>query len=81
MVLGILNLEGNQNCRISLKVTTILLPFFQKKKKISNIGMWGCLSRGVIDCNNIELHTQILIWGSMCEVGSQKTLSEMGPTL
>ena len=28
MVLGILNLEGQQNCMIGSKVTTILPPFF-----------------------------------------------------
>ena len=30
-VLRILNLEGQQNCMIGLKVTVILPPFFQKK--------------------------------------------------
>ena len=43
MVLGILNLEGHQNCIIGSKVMAILPPFFQKKlkKKTSNIGVWG----------------------------------------
>ena len=45
--LRILNLEGHQNCLIGPKVTAILPPFKKKKKKkTSNIGMWGCLSRG-----------------------------------
>ena len=41
MVLRILNLEGQQNCMIASKVTTILSPIFSKKFKTSNIGMWG----------------------------------------
>ena len=40
-VLRILNLEGQQNCMIGLKVTAILPPFFQKNSKIPNLGMWG----------------------------------------
>ena len=43
MVLRILNLEGQQNCMIASKVTTILPPF--KKKKIKRRHM-GCVSRG-----------------------------------
>ena len=34
MVLRILNLEGQQNCMIGSKVTTILPPFFQKIQKL-----------------------------------------------
>ena len=34
MVLGILNLEGQQNCMIGSKVKTILSPFFQKIQKL-----------------------------------------------
>ena len=33
MVLRILNLEGQQNCMIGSKVTTILLPFFSEINK------------------------------------------------
>ena len=40
-VLRILNLEGQQNCMIGSKVTTILSPFFSKKLETLNIGMWG----------------------------------------
>ena len=41
-VLGILNLEGQQNCMIGSKVTAILTQFFfLNNSKTSNIGMWG----------------------------------------
>ena len=53
MVLGILNLEGQQNCTIGSKST--------KKKfnqKSSNVGMWGVYSEA--RDWNIALHTQIL---------------------
>ena len=40
-VLGILNLEEQLNCMIGSKVTAILSPFFSKKFKTSNVGMWG----------------------------------------
>ena len=39
--LRILNLEGQQNCMIGLKVTAILPPFYQKNSKTPNLGMWG----------------------------------------
>ena len=41
MVLGILNLEGQQNCMIGSKVTAILPLFFSKNSKTPNVGMWG----------------------------------------
>ena len=41
MVLRILNLEGHQNCMIGSKVIAILMPFFQKNSKTSNVGMFG----------------------------------------
>ena len=51
----------------------------KKKVKTSNTGIWGAYPEA-IDLN-IELHTQILIWASISEVGSQLTISEMGPSL
>ena len=54
MVLGILNLEGQQNCMISSKVTTILLMYFFNSKT-SNLGMWGVYPEA-LDWN-IGLHT------------------------
>ena len=47
MLLGILNLEEDQNCMIGSKVTTILMPFFflQKIKNFKHRHV-GCLSRG-----------------------------------
>ena len=47
MVLRILNLEGQQNCMIGSKVTAILSPFFSKKFKTSNVGMWGVYPEAV----------------------------------
>ena len=56
MLLGILNLEEDQNCMIGSKVTTILMPFFfSKKSKTSNIGMLGVYPEA-IDWN-IEAYT------------------------
>ena len=56
-VLRILNLEEQQNCMISSKVTAILSPFFSKISKTSNIGMWG-VNPEAIDLY-IVLSTQI----------------------
>ena len=44
-VLRILNLEGQQNCIIGSKVTTILSPYFQKNLNVKHRHV-GCLSRG-----------------------------------
>ena len=55
--LRILNLEGQQNCMIGLKVTAILPPFFLKHSKTPNLGMWG-VNPEAIDWN-IALPTQI----------------------
>ena len=41
MVLRILNLEGQQNCMIGSKVTTILPHFLFFNSKTANVGMWG----------------------------------------
>ena len=45
IVLGIPNLEGNQNCMIVSNLTTFLMPFFQKSKNFQRRHV-GCLSRG-----------------------------------
>ena len=71
MVLGILNLERQLNCTIFSKVTAILPPFFFKKIKNSNIGIWG-VHPEAIDWN-IVLRTQISFWVSVSE---EKALSE-----
>ena len=59
-ILRILNLEEQLNCMICSKVTALLPPFFQKKLKTSNIGMWGCLSRGnwLIYC---DVHSYLIL--------------------
>ena len=57
--LWILKLEGQLNCIIRLKVTTILPMFFEKNSKTSNLGMLGVYPEA-IDLN-MALHTQILI--------------------
>ena len=59
-VLRILNLEGQQNCMIGSKVTTILSPFFFKKLKTSNIGMWGVYPEA------IDWNIALLTWISFC---------------
>ena len=54
MVLGILNLEGHQNCINGSKETTTLPPFKKTKtKKTSNIGMCGVYPEAILSCTLI----------------------------
>ena len=51
--------------------------FFSKQiKKTSNSGVWGVYPKAM-DWN-FALHTQILIWASISEVGSQKHFKKGG---